>query len=474
MSGDNFSIRVSSWYKTNGASPATPAPNPLPDLIAALATGIGGLPNAHGTMADLQDGTLLTPGITNFFTSRDDSTNASRPKAYLNWVLFDEQFRFVSASSGAEQVPEESAYNNGSSTPNVYTHVKTNLPVTNNGYLYIYVSNETPNIDVFFDNLQVTHTRGPLLEETHYYPWGLTMMGISSKATKSGYAENRKGFNGNEIQNKEFSDESGLETYDFNARFYDPQTGRFGQIDPMADEVEHLSAYVFASNDPTLRNDPSGLKDTVVNGEHGITSAPLKEAVKTAKSSGFPDYQPAFAPVALPWGGFGGSGSSILTKTGWGVIALATIYTQVKFGELTRKFAEQRYWITYYKIGPKGQIYVGRCSGMGNSAQEVLEKYDASHRMSTYGPAQLDKSVSGSDFAKYQLPGSTIEFGLTEIGGYSATRGREQQLYDFYKLQGVAMGNSINPVSPLNPLAPTYWAASTALFGPLTQFGATY
>ncbi len=196
----------------------------------------------------------------------------------MNWIFFDEAFNYVAESSGYEQVGDDEDF---------IVHLLNNLPATKNGFCFIYVSNDDQNIPVYFDNLQVTHIRGPLLEEDHYYPFGLTQLGISSKALAFGGVENKKKFNdGSELSNKEFSDGSGLEIYETTFRGYDPQVGRFHQVDQLAEVTDNWTPYAYCNNNPILFNDPLGLDTTVtISGRKVTFTDSEKESWATVTAS---------------------------------------------------------------------------------------------------------------------------------------------------------------------------------------------
>ena len=127
-----------------------------------------------------------------------------------------------------------------------------NMPVSKSGYLYIYVSNESDDIRVYFDNLQVSHKRGPLLETNEYYPYGLPMKNISYKS--AGTLQNRYKFNGG----NEYEEEGEL-NYDATFyRKYDAQVGRFTGVDMYAEKFSFINPYQFGGDNPVMSNDPTG------------------------------------------------------------------------------------------------------------------------------------------------------------------------------------------------------------------------
>ena len=114
------------------------------------------------------------------------------------------------------------------------------------------------NEPVYFDDFKVTDTRGRIIEEDHYYAFGLKIAGISS--VKFGDPNEGMLNNKNLYNDKELFDDADLNWYDYGFRNYDAQIGRFTQLDPLTDEYPELTPYQYASDEPIANVDMDGLE----------------------------------------------------------------------------------------------------------------------------------------------------------------------------------------------------------------------
>ena len=115
------------------------------------------------------------------------------------------------------------------------------LESSNTQKLHYYLKDHQGNVRLVVEN-------GPDEQMNEYYPYG----GLTYNSDLTNTVQPYK-YNGKELDRIH-----GLDTYDYDARQYDPNIGRFTQVDPLAEKYYHLSPYAYCANNPVNLVDLNG------------------------------------------------------------------------------------------------------------------------------------------------------------------------------------------------------------------------
>lgn len=156
-------------------------------------------------------------------------------------------------------------------------YVNTNISSGNHiRQAFSYVYNYTDHLgNICLSYTKGTRTNSPvILEENHYYPFGLKHKKYGSvdmdfvvidEETEEGYyvgvdvvpPQARKTYQ-YKYNGKEFQDELNLNVYDYGARNYQPDLGRFFVIDLFSEQYSDRNPYHYVSNNPVNKVDVQG------------------------------------------------------------------------------------------------------------------------------------------------------------------------------------------------------------------------
>ncbi|GHN02519.1 hypothetical protein WSM22_40080 [Cytophagales bacterium WSM2-2] len=236
MPGDQVSLQAYAKYSTPSGTGAGTS-----SFVAALLAAFNLQAPASG-----ETGTAAA-GVNTFgnweIGSGGDRNGSDAMKIFATIILFDRNYNFIDVAYQAVQ-------SDGS--------LNVNYTVKEAGYAYLYVSNEHPYLtDVYFDDITMARTPSLIVSTSDYTPFGLSYR----KGQAQGSVEQSNLYNAKELQ-----DELALNWYDFGARMYMPEIGRWGVVDPLAEKNRRWSPYTYAMNNPVRFIDPDGMDpDDVVD-----------------------------------------------------------------------------------------------------------------------------------------------------------------------------------------------------------------
>lgn len=240
MPGDKVSINAYAKYMNLGSTPNSTS------FIAALATAFGTYNGAPGELGKLYNGLNSYAGFVPGGDHPDDDEGA--PKAFVTILLFDKDYNLVDAAW--KQMTTVGLQSSGIVKQPPHDQLFKEVTISEPGYAYVFVSNEHPTyVDVYFDDVTVTHTPSPVVFTSDYYPFGLV---FNSYQRENSVPQDYK------YNSKEEQTELGLGWLDYGARMYQPELGRFFTQDRFADSTYSFSPYHYAANNPILFVDVNG------------------------------------------------------------------------------------------------------------------------------------------------------------------------------------------------------------------------
>jgi len=378
MAGDMVSATVQYYHGgAAGGNSGTMVSTMLSSLVQAITGG-----SASGSLVKNNAGNISTQlsgtgGFINAVQPNGSNPAGNTPQAFLTVIFFDERFNMVPAADGgvAQQQVAASVGSNGLSL------TLPNVKAPKNGYAYIYLSNQSTN-DVYFDNFQAGIVQGNIAEENHYYSYGLRISTLSSKKLSDGYEGNLK--NNYLYNGKVLFDDADLNWYDYGFRNYDPQIGRFTQLDPLTDSYPFLTPYQYASCDPITNIDVDGLEGCPsVGGMTGYVGNAGRAAVGGAGAifNGISAVGKAIGPILA------------LTNLAVNVVNTSSQQSLVK-QQLAGKSVNGDF--TTGEVGTNGNIHGPNTGGASNISGVELDENEP-----TYWPVYNSPDAAAYGFAKY-------------------------------------------------------------------------
>ena len=103
-------------------------------------------------------------------------------------------------------------------------------------------------------NVRLSFTKDlKVMDKNDYYPFGMSFLKTSVSLYDPMAIPYNYKYNGKELQETGF--------YDYGARMYMPDVGRWTQIDPLAETSRRFSPYLYANNNPLRFIDPDGMDE---------------------------------------------------------------------------------------------------------------------------------------------------------------------------------------------------------------------